>query len=193
MEKQLGNSGKRKRPIQPKPAHQARPRASAAPDRRTPPVGASLPRTLLSLSLSLAAQWGQAVTLVPFARMPLFPLCLAGSVRQSSSRCPMHSPSLSLRRGPPLSAPPSLRLPWTSAHALAHVAGILGPDARPRTLAPFLSPARTPTHSPASFRKAPPSLALCSRRPTSLETRAHIPCQPARRRPRPATQSSAPR
>jgi hypothetical protein len=45
MEKQLGNSGKRKKPFWPKPAHQthAHARTLAAPDRRTPPVGGNLP------------------------------------------------------------------------------------------------------------------------------------------------------
>jgi hypothetical protein len=41
------------------------------------------------------------------------------------------APVLSLRRGPPLSAPPSPCPPWTNERALAHVAGILGHVAVP--------------------------------------------------------------
>jgi hypothetical protein len=65
------------------------------------------------------------------ARVPLSPLYLKGLVRQSLSRCPARPLSLSLRRGPPLSASPSPHLPWTSEHALAHVAGILSHVALP--------------------------------------------------------------
>jgi hypothetical protein len=95
MEKQLGNSGKRKKPFWPKPAHEARARALATPERRTPPVGANLPRALLSLFLSLAAEWGRDVG--------------AGSLRSSA-------PLPSLPRGPAL--PDTEPLP-PRAHSLS--------------------------------------------------------------------------
>jgi hypothetical protein len=170
-------------------ATRARSRAPATPDRRTLPVSTRLSRALISLPL--AAQWGRAVDAGSFAPVPLLPLCLVGLVRQSLSHYPACSPSLSLRRGPPVSAPPSPRPPWTSARALAHVTGILGHDARPRAPAPFLSPACVHTNSPASICTAPPSLALYSRRQTTPETRARLPGHLARRRPRQATPSSA--
>jgi hypothetical protein len=79
MEKQLGNSRKRKKPFWPKPAHQARARtrAPAVLDRWTPLIGTSLPRTLLSLSRSLPSG-AELSAPVPLTRAPLFPLCLVG-------------------------------------------------------------------------------------------------------------------
>jgi hypothetical protein len=85
MEKQLGNSGKMKKPFWPKPAHQAR--ALAAPDRRTPPVGANLPLALFSLSRSLPSG-AELSAPVPFAHAPLFTLCLTGPLCQVPSRYP---------------------------------------------------------------------------------------------------------
>jgi hypothetical protein len=64
------------------------------------------------------------------------------------------------------------------------------PPTRPSS---FLSPARARTHSPASFHAAPLLLALYPRCPTSSKTRVRLPSHPARRRPRQATPSSAPR
>jgi hypothetical protein len=194
MEKQLGNSGKRKKPFWPKPAHQAQTCAPAPaclpPLTGGPCLSAPYCPALFSLSRSLPSG-AELSAPVPFAPVPLFPHCLAGPVRQSPSRYPPCPFSLSLRRGPALSAPPSPRPPWTSARALTHVAGILDHDASPRAPAPFLSPAHAHTHSPASIRTAPPSLALCSRRQTSPETRASLLGHLARRRPRQATLSSA--
>jgi hypothetical protein len=128
MEKQLGNSGKRKKPIRPKPAHQTRPCTPVAPKRWTPPVSASLPRTLLSLSL--AAQWGQAVGAGSLRPRPLFPLCLTGPIHQSPSHCPVRSPSLCAEVLPYQLLPPCARrgparahsrtLPEFSATTLAH-------------------------------------------------------------------------
>jgi hypothetical protein len=125
MEKQLRNSGKRKKPIWPKLAHQARSRAPA-PARLLPLTGGpclSAPvcpaPSSLSLSLSRSLPSGAKLSaLVPFVRAPLFPLCLAGPVCQSLSRCLCARP-LSLRRGPPLSAAPSPCPLWTSARTRA--------------------------------------------------------------------------
>jgi hypothetical protein len=64
------------------------------------------------------------------------------------SYCPRASPFLSLHRGPALSVPPSPLSPWTDECALAHVAGFLGHDARPRAQLPFLEPRQCPAHTP---------------------------------------------
>ena len=88
----------------------------------------------------LSAQRGQAVGVGFLARVPFFSLCFAGPLFQSSSRYPRASVlslSLSLGRGPALSAPPSPRPPWTSARALAHVAGNLGHVVLPHVPALF--------------------------------------------------------
>jgi hypothetical protein len=103
-----------------------------------------------ALPLSLVAQWGRPVSdnfLRPFA----LSLSLSLSRGPSSpvpSRCPRASPFLSLRHGPALSVPPSPLSPWTGECALAHVAGFLGHDARPRTQLPFLEPRQCPAHTP---------------------------------------------
>jgi hypothetical protein len=116
IEKELENPEKRKRRKQPKPAQlgPARPRARAPapPDRRTSPISGSS----------------------PLPRAPS--LCLTGPDRQSPRRCPARPFLLSLRRGPALSVPPFPLSPWIGACALAHVAGFLGHDARPRAQLP---------------------------------------------------------
>jgi hypothetical protein len=187
MEKQLENSRKRKKPFWPKLA-----RAPAVPDTRTPIVGASLPRTLLSLSHSLPSG-AELSAPVPLACAPLFPLFLMGPLYQAPSRFP---------RAPVL----SLSAPWACAVSFALPAPAV--DHRARTRArrrdprprrpptrpcPFLSPARACTHSPASFHIVPLPLALCSCRQTSPETHASLHGHLARRRPRQASPSSAPR
>jgi hypothetical protein len=58
------------------------------------------------------------------------------------------SPFVSLRRGPALSVPPSPLSLWTGECALAHIAGFLGHDARPRAQLPFLEPRQCLTHTP---------------------------------------------
>jgi hypothetical protein len=156
------------------------PRAPAAPDRRTSPVGASLlVRSLLSLPLSLAAQWTQIVGATG-PRVPL-PSMPRGPRYQSQSGYPRAPFPLSLRRGPALSVPPSPCSPWTGACALAHVVGFLGHDALPRAQLPSYSPASAPRTPLTSLRSALPSLALCPRRQPPPETRARVPGHPARR------------
>jgi hypothetical protein len=114
---------------------------------RTPPVSGSFPLAR-ALPLSLAAQWSRPVGasfLRPFA------LSLSLSRRPGSpvpSRCPRASPFLSLCRGPALLVPPSPLSLWTGECALAHVAGFLGHDARPRAQLPFLEPRQCPAHAP---------------------------------------------
>jgi hypothetical protein len=118
MEKELENPEKKKKGKQPsslaglaQPSQAVRPRA--LPLSLVWPVGPTCRRRFLHLHsppLSLPREPGLLVA------EPL----------------PRASPSLSLRRGPALSDPPSPRPPWTGECALAHVAGFLGHDTRPR-------------------------------------------------------------
>jgi hypothetical protein len=191
MEKQLENLGKKKKAKQPSSAQPGR--APARPRRLTSGIhlSAATPSPALS-SLSRSLPSGAKLS-VPVSSLAL-PSSLSALWAHFASRraiAPARSLSPSLRRGPPLSVPPSPRPLWTSARALAHVAGILSHDTRPRAPAPFLSPTHARTHSPASFHAAPLSLALCPHRPTLPETRARLPGHLARRRPRQATPSSA--
>jgi hypothetical protein len=185
MEKQLGNSGKRKKPFWPKPAHQAQSRAPV-PARLPPLTGG--PRmsaadclVLSSLSLSLAAQWGRVVGAGFFARAPLFPLCLAGPALQGAEPLP-HAPILSLCHGPPLSALPSPRPSWTSERALAHFAGILGhvalptpqllfePRPRPHSLPRLISSSPAPARALLTLPDLGGDPRLPPRPSSSLET-----------------------
>jgi hypothetical protein len=160
MEKQLENPGKKKKPKQPKTAHPAQwGRAPTPPDRWAPPVsGGFLPR-VLTLSLSLPSRARLSVP-VAFALAPLFPLRLAGSLRQTSICCP-HAPlSLSLSRcavGPPVSSafPAPRRGP-----ARAHSRTSLESSATSPAHAPssFLIPACARTHFPVPFCTASLSL-----------------------------------
>jgi hypothetical protein len=129
MEKQLENPEKKKKAKQLSRPSSAQPgRAPALPDRWAPLVSSGF--CSVHFPLPLSAQWGQLVGASCFPPALVFPLYLAGPFCQTLSRCPAH-PSLSLCRGPSLSAPPSPRPPWTSECALAHVAGILGHVALP--------------------------------------------------------------
>jgi hypothetical protein len=83
-------------------------------------------------------------------------LCLAGPDCQSSSRCPEHHSFLPLRRGPTLSDPPSSRPPWTSACALAHVAGFLGHDAAHAPSSLLIAPLVPRAHPSPHFAQLHP-------------------------------------
>jgi hypothetical protein len=197
MEKQLGNSGKRKKPFWPKPAHEARARALATPERRTPPVGANLPRALLSLFLSLAAEWGRDVgagSLRSSAPLPSLP---RGPALPDTEPLPPRAHSLSLSLSLSLCAvglrcqlrPPRARRGPARTHSRTspESSATMNPT-RPSSL---FEPRPRPHSLPASFRTVSPSLALCSCRQTSPETCVRLPGHLARRRPRQATPSSA--
>jgi hypothetical protein len=191
MEKELENPGKKKRPFRPKLAHQAQSLA------RLPPL-TSGPR--LSVPVSRACP-------LSLAHCPVGPICrcqllhpLSPSLSLSrgpalpvTELLPRASPFLSLCHGPSLSVPPSSSQPWTSACALAHVAGFLGHDAThvPSSLFRALPAPRThPSPHFAQLRPLSCSAHAACRRP---ETRARVPGHPARRRSPQASPSSAPR
>jgi hypothetical protein len=85
--------------------------------------------------------------------------------------------SLSLRRGPSLSAPPSPRPPWTSERALAHVAGILGHVALP-TPQLLLSPRSCP-HSLPHLISRSPALARALLTPPDITRDPRLPPRPS--------------
>jgi hypothetical protein len=107
MEKEIENPGKKKKAIsaQTSPPGQV-PRAPAAPDRRTPPVGGSPVLCVPSLSGSLPSGASLSAPVTSPARSPSLSLfCGPGSPVPNC--CPYAPPFLSVCRGPPLSAPPS--------------------------------------------------------------------------------------
>jgi hypothetical protein len=190
MEKQLGNSGKR----QSSRASPARPSQATCPCRLTG-----------GFHLSAAT---------PSPACPLSPsLCLLGL----DYRCRFPRPRallLSLVCGPalpvveplpPLARPLSLcavglrcqlrlsRARRGTARAHSRPSPVTSAMSSARPSQPFLSTTRTRTPFLASFHAASLSLALCPHCPTSPETLARLPGHPARRRPRQATPSSAPR
>jgi hypothetical protein len=101
-------------------------------------------------------------------------LCLASPVCQCRAVAlarPLFS--LSLRRGPALSVPPSPRSPWTGACALAHVVGFLGHDAAHAPNSLFRAPPVPRAHPSPHFARLHP-----------LSRSAHVASR--RRRPAPA-------
>jgi hypothetical protein len=167
MEKELENSEKKKRRKQPSRPNLAQPgRAPAPPDRRTPHVSGSSLSRAPSLPRSLPS--GASLSALVFFPARSLSLCLAGPVRQSSSRCPARPFLLSRRRGPYLSVLPPPRSPWTGTCALAHITGVLGHDAHPRAQCPcpisLIAPyARPISPSPVLCRGGPPC--SCGGRP----------------------------
>jgi hypothetical protein len=159
MEKQLGNSGKRKKPIRPKPAHQTRPCTPVAPKRWTPPVSASLPRTLLSLSRSLPSG-AKLSALVPFARAPS---SLSASRARFTSRraiAPCARPLSAPRSSPISSSLPALAVDQRARtrarcrnsrprRSPTRPSSLFEPRSRPHSLPRLIS------HSPALSRALP--------------------------------------
>jgi hypothetical protein len=135
IEKELENPEKKKKRKQ--PSRSTKPSQAACPSRlkgRPRLSAAVIPRARPpSLARCLVGPICRCQFPSPACSLSL---CLAGPDRQPSSRCPAHPFLLSLHRGPVLSVPPPPRSPWTDACALAHVAGFLGHDARPRAQLP---------------------------------------------------------
>jgi hypothetical protein len=192
MEKEFENPEKRKRRKQ--PSRPTKPSQAARPRRLTgEPCLSAAVFLARALPLLLAAQWDQPIgSSFPSLVRPLSLSLSRGPGSPPPSRCPRASP-LALRRGPALAVSPSSRPLWTSACALAHVAGFIGHDARPRAQLPFLEPRQCPTHTPRLTSLDFTSLVLCPRRQPPPKTRAPVPDHLARRRPLQASLSSAPR
>jgi hypothetical protein len=148
--------------IPPGPVVRARACAPAAPDRRTPSVGASLPRTLLSLSRSLAAQWGQAVgagSLRPRAPLPSLPHGPGSLVAEPLPRALALSPSAPWA-SPVSSALPALAVDQrTRTHARRWNSRPRRPPTCPSSLfEPYSRPHSLPrliSHNPALSRALP--------------------------------------
>jgi hypothetical protein len=159
-----------------------------APDRR---IGSPLSRLLpLSRSLPSGADLSAPVS------SPARPSSLSLSRRPGSpvvEALPHASPFLSLRCGPSMSVPPPAALAVDRRVRTRARCRISQPRCPPTRPAPFLEPRQCPALAPASFYAASPSLALCPRRRQPPETRALVPGHLARRRPRQASPSSAPR
>jgi hypothetical protein len=195
MEKQLGNSGKRKKTKQP-----SRP-SSAQPGR------APVRLHRLTGGRHLSAKVSAPARSLPPSLYLVGPGCRCRFLRP-------HAPLPSLPCGPalpgvdplPRALALSLAAPWASYVSFAFPVPAV--DQRTRTRArrqdprprrppsrhsSFLSTPRTRTHSPISFHAAPLSLALCPRRSTSPETHAHLSDHPARRKPRQATPELRPK
>jgi hypothetical protein len=170
MEKQIENPRKKKKLKQPNSAQPGR--APTPPNRWAPPIsGGSLPCVLtLSLSLPSGARLSALVALA-CAFLSLSASCACFAKHQTVT--PGRLLSLSLSHGTPLSVLPSPRPPWTSTRALVHVCRDPWPRRPHMHLSSFLSTACARTHFLVPFRTASLSLALCSRRLASPETRAH--------------------
>jgi hypothetical protein len=135
-----------------------------------------------ALSLPPFTRWGRRVDAVSLACAHPLPLCAAGPPHQR------HQPfaptlTLSLRGGLVLLAP-------SPQPPLTRVRHGDRPCRSPTRHSSILSPARTRSLSPASFRTRSPSLALCPRRLRSSEIRSRATGRPARQKSRQATPSS---
>jgi hypothetical protein len=131
IEKELENPEKKKKEMQPNLDQPGR--APAPPDRRTPPVSGSP----LSCALSLSRSLPSGADLSAPVSSPTRPSSLSAS-RAWFASCRAVAPRVpfsfsTLWACPVRSPPPS---PWTGECALAHVAGFLGHDARPRAQLP---------------------------------------------------------
>jgi hypothetical protein len=150
MEKELGNSGKRK-------SHSGPNQPSSAQSGRAPalllPLSATVCPALPSLPLARCTVGPTCRRQLLRPRVPL-PSLSCGPVLPGAEPLPARPFSLSLRCGPSLSAPPSSRPPWTSKRALAHVAGILGHVALP-TPQLLLSPRPCPHSLPRLISRSP--------------------------------------
>jgi hypothetical protein len=196
MDKQIEILGKKKKPKQPSRPSSAQPgRAPARPCRLTGGfhllAAVPSPARSLSPSLYLVGPGCRCQLPPPVCPSPPLPCGPASSVRRTVT--PARPLSLLLRRGTALSALPSPCPSWTSTRALAHARRDPWPRRPPTNPSSFLSTAHARTCSRVPIRIASPSLALCPRRPTSPETRAHRASRPVRRKPCQATPSSAPR
>jgi hypothetical protein len=165
MEKQLENLGKKKKAKHPKSAHPAqRGRTPARP--RCLTGGRHLSATVSAPARSLSPS---LYPVGPGCRRRFPSPARPSSLSALRARSTRHRAIAPCARSLPRCAvgfPCQFRLPrappWTSARALAHVAGILGHVARPRPQTLF-STARARTHFPVPFHTAPPSLAPLSR------------------------------
>jgi hypothetical protein len=142
MEKQLGNPEKKKKEKEKQPSRpsSAKPgRAPALPDRWATPMSGSFCPRALPPSLSLCLVGPGCQRRFPRLRAPL-PSLPRGLALPDTKLFPPRARPLSLRRGPPLSAPPSPRPLWTSART--------SPESSTTTLAHAVRPRRRP--APAS-------------------------------------------
>jgi hypothetical protein len=156
----------------------------------------------------LSAAFPFSPRLLPLPLWPVGPLCQRRfpSPTRSSPSLPREAASSARRTISPHAPVPSrcavgpscqLRLSrapsWTSTCALAHARRDPRPRRPPTHPISFLSTTHTRTRSPIPFCTASLSLALYPRRSTSPETRARRAGHLARRKPRQATPSFAPR
>jgi hypothetical protein len=192
MEKQLENPEKKKKAKQPSHPSSAQPGRAPAPHDRWDPLDSG---NFLSRAPSLSCPLPRGARLSAPVSSPARPSPLSASRAQFASRRAVapRAPSLSLCAvGLPYQLrPPHARCEPASTHSLT-LSGSSATLLCPR-LSSFLSPARARTHSPASFHAVPPSLALCSRCQSSLETRVRDLGHLSHRRPCQATPSFAPR
>ena len=170
MEKQLENLGKKKKAKHPKSAHPAqRGRTPARP--RCLTGGRHLSATVSAPARSLSPS---LYPVGPGCRRRFPSPARPSSLSALRARSTRHRAIAPCARSLPRCAvglPCQFRLPrappWTSARALAHVAGILGHVARPRPKTLFTSPAPALT-SPSHFTQPHPLSRLSRALPMPL-------------------------